>query len=106
MILLLIGTSGLCLIGWYSATRRVHALQRQVDAYLGETWHSAEEMAEFAGRCAWHDYVSTGDVPPIVEDHLAPNFKAGFDDESSADLAAAEAGIMAALADGSLRLRA
>ena len=91
-------------LGWLSASRRVSVLQRQVDAYCAEDWHSSTEMAEFAGRCAWFDYVSSREIPPIIEDHLAENFRAGFDQEAMMDLADFEADIDAAIAAGSLRL--
>ncbi len=80
-------TTALALAGWWSAMRAVNGFQRQVDAYRAEDWHSAEERAEFAGRCAWHAYAESSACPPqhLVAPHLTPNFCAGFKDEQDAE---------------------
>lgn len=76
--------------GWCVEAYRNRALRRQVDAFCDETWHSAEDRAEFAGRCAWHAASTALTVPPMVDDHLRENFIAGWREEEAREAAEAE----------------
>ncbi len=74
-----------CLGGWCVSESRRFDAERQVEAYQAEDWHTSDDMAEFAGRCAWHDYVSTDELPPMVQDHHADAFRAGFAAEQAVE---------------------
>lgn len=77
-----------CLGGWCVEAHRNRALRRQVDAYQAEDWHTSDDMAEFAGRCAWHAR-SEMTVPPMVDDHLRESFIAGWREEDARERAEA-----------------
>ena len=72
-----------CLGGWCVSEHRKGELRRKLDAYEAEDWHTADEMAEFAGRCAWHAGSAGMAMPPMVEDHLAASFIAGWRQEEA-----------------------